>query len=112
MTLKLDHFAGPDSPLRTFDPRWKLAALVPAAFLIAALRTLPTALAGLAAAVLLVVISRMSFRWYLGRLGNLGLFLLVFVVLLPFLLQGPGPAWDLGPLCFSLFGLVVALVLC
>jgi len=112
MTLALDHLAGTRSPLRRLDPRWKLAALVAAAFAVAALRTLPAALAALAGAVLLVAVSRLPLRWYLGRLGSLGLLLLLFVVLLPFLLDGPGPAWDVGPLRFSLHGLAVALVLC
>jgi len=112
MTLAFDHLAGIDSPLRRLDPRWKLAALVPAAAAVAFLRTLPVTVLALAGAFLLVALARLPPRWYLGRLGALSLFLLLFVVLLPFLLDGPGPAWDLGPVRFSLHGLTVALVLC
>jgi cobalt/nickel transport system permease protein len=112
MTLAFDHLASLDSPLRRLDPRWKLAALVLGAGVVAALRTLPAAVLALAGAVLLVAVSRLPWRWYLGRLGALGLFLLLFVVLLPFLLDGPGPAWDLGPVRFSVHGLMVALLLC
>jgi cobalt/nickel transport system permease protein len=112
MTLAFDHLAGLDSPLRRLDPRWKLAALVPAAGAVAVLRTLPAAVLALAGAGVLVVLGRLPLRWYLGRLGGLSLFLLLFVVLLPFLLDGPGPTWDLGPVRFSLHGLAVALVLC
>jgi len=112
MTLALDHLAPTDSPLRRLDPRWKLAAFIPAVFAIAALRTLPTPLAALAGTVVLVRISCLPLRWYASRLGNIGLMLLLFVVLLPFLLDGPGPRWDLGPLRFSVYGLTAALVLC
>jgi cobalt/nickel transport system permease protein len=111
MTLALEHLAGTQSRLTRFDPRWKLAALVPAAFLMAALRTLPVALAGLAAAMLLVFLSGLPLRWYLRRLGSLGVFLLLCVLLLPFVLEGPGQVWHLGLLHFSLHGLTVALVL-
>jgi cobalt/nickel transport system permease protein len=111
MTLALEHLAGTESRLTRFDPRWKLAALIPAAFLMAPLRTLPVAFTGLALAVLLVVLSGLPLRWYLRRLGNLGLFLLVCLLLLPFALDGPGPTWRLGPLQFSWHGLIVAMVL-
>jgi cobalt/nickel transport system permease protein len=112
MTLVFDHLADTRSPLRHLDPRWKLAALMPAAFAVAALRTVPAALAALAGAIVLVVVSRLPLRWYLSRLGSLGGLLLLFVVLLPFFLDGSGPAWELGPLRFSVHGLVVAVVLC
>jgi cobalt/nickel transport system permease protein len=112
MTLAFYPPAAPESPLRRLDPRWKLAALVPAACAVAALRTLPAALLALAGAVVLVLIGRLQGHWYLGRLGALALALLLFVALLPILLEGPGPAWDLGPVRFSLHGLAVALVLC
>lgn len=112
MTLALEHFPSPDSVLRRRDPRWKLAALVPAAVAVACLRTLPPAALALAFALLLAVIARLPRRWLLVRLGTVALFLSVFVVALPFLLAGE-PAWDLGPVSFSLRGLAVGLtILC
>jgi cobalt/nickel transport system permease protein len=112
MTLALEPLAPIDSPLRQWDPRWKLAALVPAAFLVAALHSLPAALAALAGAFFLVLVSRLPLAWYVRRLGGLGVVLLLFVLLLPFVVDGPGPAWDLGPLRFSLYGLTAAVVIC
>ena len=112
MTLALQPLAAIDSPLWQLDPRWKLAALVPAAFIVAAFRTLPAVLAALAGALVLVSVSRLPLAWCLRRLGAMALFLLLFVCLLPFILEGPGPAWDLGPLRFSLHGLIVAVVVC
>src|SRR5207249_10475627 len=58
-----------------------------------------------------VPVGRLPMRWYLARLGTLAAFLVLFVALLPFLLDG-GPGWDLGPVRFSLRGLTVALLLC
>lgn len=112
MTLAIAPLAPLDSPLRHLDPRWKLAALVPAAFLVAALQSPPAVLAALAGAFFLVLVSRLPLAWYLRRLSGLGLILLLFVLLLPFLLEGPGPAWEVGPLHFHLRGLAVALVVC
>jgi cobalt/nickel transport system permease protein len=111
VTLAFDHLTAPDSPLRRLDPRWKLAAVVPAAVAVAALRTLPAALLALAGAATLVAVGRLPRRWVLGRLAALSVFLLFVLALLPFLVDGAGPGWDLGPLHFSLYGLTVALVL-
>jgi cobalt/nickel transport system permease protein len=112
MTLALEPLAPIDSPLRRLDPRWKLAGLVPAAFMVAALHSAPAILAALAGAFFLVLLSRLPPAWYLRRLSGLSLLLLLFVLLLPFLLDGPGPAWDLGALRFGLYGLSVALLIC
>jgi cobalt/nickel transport system permease protein len=112
MTLALQPLTTFDSPLRRLDPRWKIAALVPAAFMVAALRTLPAVLAALAGAGFLLIAGRLPLAWCLRRLGGVAVLLLLFVCLLPFILQGPGPVWDLGPLRFSLHGLIVALVIC
>ncbi len=112
MTLAIEPLAPVDSPLRHLDPRWKLAALVPAAFLVAAFQSPPAVLMALGGAFFLVLLSRMPLAWYLRRLGGLALVLLLFVLLLPFILDGPGPAWSVGPLRFSLHGLTVALVIC
>src|SRR5208283_1393769 len=50
--------------------------------------------------------------WYVGSLGALATFLLLFVVLLPFVVDGPGPVWNIGPLHLSVYGLTVAVALC
>jgi cobalt/nickel transport system permease protein len=111
MTLALAPLGGTGSPLCHFDQRWKLAAALPAVAAFAVLRTLPAAFLALIAAVLLLLLARLSWRHVLHRLGGLALFMLLFVALLPLVLDGSGPAWELGPMRLSLHGLTVALVL-
>ncbi len=112
MTLRLAPPPVADSPLRRFDPRWKLAALALAALVAALLRTLPAAAVALASALLLAWLGRVSRRWLLARLGALAGALVLFALPLPLLVRGD-PAWAWGPVQFSLegarLGLLVAL---
>jgi cobalt/nickel transport system permease protein len=101
-----------DSPVHRLDPRWKLAGLVLAAILISMLGSLPAATAALVAAWVLAGLSRMPLGWYLSRLTALAAVLLFFVVLLPFILPGDGPTFEVGPVQASWYGLQVALVIC
>jgi cobalt/nickel transport system permease protein len=109
VTLPLEHLEIAASPLGTWDPRWKLAALAPAAFVVAVLQTLPCALVAFAAALGLVILGRLPPRWYLVRIGTLALFLCLFVVWLPFV--GGGATWTVGPLTLSAAGLEMAAVI-
>jgi cobalt/nickel transport system permease protein len=109
MTIGFDPLPCPDSPLRRLDPRWKLAGLLLCTALIAAVRTLPPAGVGLLGALILAVVARLPWRWYLGRLAAVGLFVALFTVPLPFLLSGPGPVWSVGPVEVSWHGLRAAL---
>lgn len=109
MTLTFDHLGELESWLGRRDPRWKLAALLVAAVVVAAARTLPAALAALAAGLLLAELGRVPRRWFWSRLGTVALFLLPFA-LLP-LLPGSGPSWTLGPMRLSPTGLALALLL-
>jgi len=111
VTLALTQPSIADSPLSRWDPRWKLAALAPAAVLAALLRTLPAALVVLLVALLLTWVARLPLRWYLVRIGVVVLFLMLFVAWLPFL-PSTGPAWNVGPIRLSQDGLLhAALVL-
>jgi len=101
----------PDSWLRQFDPRWKLAAFVIGIVAVALLQTIGPALTALAGALLLATVGRLPRRWLLSRLGLLVLALLPFVLVLPFLPHAPGPAWQMGPATLSLHGLGTALLL-
>jgi cobalt/nickel transport system permease protein len=112
MTVALVPLPAPESPLGRLDPRWKLAGLVLAALAGAALQTLGAAAAAFAGAAGLAVFARLPWRWYLSRLALVAALLLLFVVLLPLLLQDDGPALELGPVRLSWHGLRVALVLC
>lgn len=109
MTLTLAQPKTTPSPLSRWDPRWKLAALLPAAVVVALLRTLPAAAAALLLAWSLVLLGRVPLRWYLLRTGILVLFLLLFVAWLPFL-PAPGPGWQIGAVPVSAAGLYLAVM--
>jgi len=111
MTLDLRHFPIFESFLGRLDPRWKLATFVLASLAIAVLQTLPATALALAGAWLLVLSGRLPLRWYLSRLGAVALFMIWFVLLLPFLLPDSKPGLDIGPLHIA-HGLAVAIVLC
>jgi cobalt/nickel transport system permease protein len=111
MTLRFSPPPCADSPLGRLDPRWRLAALAPAALAVAALRSPLAALLALAGALVLAGFARVPPRWFLGRLAPVGLFLALFALPLPFLLGGEGPGWRWGPVAVSEHGLLVGLVL-
>lgn len=113
MTPAFKHPDVPDSPLARWDGRWKLAALVPAAFGVAALSHLAPAAAALALGVLLLAASGLPAKWVRGRLVLFALPALPFLVVLPFTVGPAGPGWDVGPVRVSERGLVVGgVVLC
>jgi cobalt/nickel transport system permease protein len=97
-----------DSPLGRLDPRWRLAALLAAALGIAGLHTLPGTSLALVGAWSLALFARLPPRWYFERTSAVILVLLLFVVPLPFLLDGPGPTWHWGVVHVSAYGLTAA----
>src|SRR5579862_9662246 len=99
------------APLSEIDPRWKLAALVPAGAVVGALQTLGPACVAFAGAVVIAALARIPLRWYVARMGILAISLGVFLVLLPLTAHSEGASWLMGPLQLSLRGLVVASVL-
>ena len=111
MTLPVAFPVRLDAPLSRIDPRWKLAALVPAGAVAGALLTPGAALAALAGAAVMVGLARLPPRWYAVRVGSLLLLLALFLVLLPFIDHGAEERWELGPLSLSPRGLTLALVL-
>src|SRR5262249_34160570 len=64
-----------------------------------------------AGAVVLVLLARVPFRWYLTRMGFVALFLGVFLIGLPFMPDPHGTMIAVGPLVLSQRGLEWALVL-
>jgi cobalt/nickel transport system permease protein len=96
MTLAFSLPPRTDAPLAHVDPRWRLAGLLVLAGVAAALMSLPAAAGGLAIALILAALARLPPRWCLDRLGAAALFLLLFTLPLPFLLDGPGPVWQWG----------------
>jgi cobalt/nickel transport system permease protein len=103
------HSDVPDSPLARWDARWKLIALVIAAFGIATLDHLAPSVVALAGVFLLLTLARLPGRWVRGRLGLFGFAALPFLVVLPFTLDPAGPGWDLGQVHISEHGIVAGL---
>ncbi|HSQ54983.1 MAG TPA: hypothetical protein VLM40_04485, partial [Gemmata sp.] len=95
------HSEVPDSPLKEWDARWKLAALAILAFGIAALNSLSASAIALTLGFLLLSLARFPRQWIRDRLAIFALGALPFLLVLPITLQTDGPGWDLGPLRIS-----------
>jgi cobalt/nickel transport system permease protein len=105
MTLAFDIPAAPASALTVWDPRWKLAALMPAALLLALVQTPLPAASAFAGSLALVQLARLSWPWLARRLTWTALFLALFLIWLPFLPDPAGEVIDLDWLRLSLTGL-------
>ena len=110
MQADLIEFSRGDSPLHRMDARWRLVGIALACIAVVSLQTVPAAGLALLAALAWLAASRLPWRWYLLRLTGVGLFLGLFLVLLPFTLPGDGA--ELGPLHFSWHGLHLAGLIC
>jgi cobalt/nickel transport system permease protein len=93
------------------DPRWKLAAVAIAVCAALSLHTLSAALLALFAAVALAAAARLPPRWFAARAGAALVAVALFALPLPLLVDGPGSAWQWGPLRFSVHGAEVGLLL-
>jgi cobalt/nickel transport system permease protein len=111
MTLAFSVPTPTQSHLSRCDPRWKLAALLFAAVVVATLRVPRVAAAALLGSLLLALLARLPPRWFASRLAALGLFLALFTLPLPWLLADDGPGWTCGPLRLSRHGVETALLL-
>jgi cobalt/nickel transport system permease protein len=111
MSLTPEHLAPPDSPIARFDPRWKLAALLPAIGATAFVRSLPVVAVAFAGSLLLAWLARLPRRWLAGRLLVLAVALLPFLLVLPFVVDRGGPAWEWQGLRVSTAGVTAAAVL-
>jgi cobalt/nickel transport system permease protein len=111
MTSTPQLVAAPESVLRGFDSRWKLAALGLAAIATTLVQTLGPAAAALIGALALAVLGRLPPRWCLVRLGGAALVVAPFLLMLPLLHRDDGPALSLGPLAISMQGFIAAVLL-
>src|SRR5947208_413341 len=111
MTLALDLPPCQPSFVQRMDPRWKLAGLVLAAVTFAIFRTIGPALIALAGAVAIVAFARLSWSWYLRRLGVAMTMYALFLVWLPLFPQEGHDTFALGPITISLTDLRRLLVL-
>jgi cobalt/nickel transport system permease protein len=110
MTLPARDPTTPDSPLARWDPRWKLAAVLLAAFAVVSLQHPGPAAVAAAAALALAFLGRVPLSVIAGRAGLLLLATLPLVVFVP-LTQGAGsPGWSVGSLHVSQPGLIAAAV--
>jgi cobalt/nickel transport system permease protein len=116
MTSFLTPLSCPDSALRRFDPRWKLAALFIALMTTACLQTLPAAAVALVGATILAALARVPPRAAFERLKILLPALVLFTVFLPFVATTQSssqagtwePEW--GPIHFSSTGFRLAIL--
>jgi len=95
--ISLDEYAHLDSPLHRWEPRYKLIGLVTLVFAFSFVQDLRLLPAMLAVTFALYAISRLPFSYLLTRLRTPGFFLLLVVILLPFL-SGSTVILRLGPL--------------
>src|SRR5207245_4382469 len=109
MTLKGYLFSGHGAWVDKLAPRWKLAALVPAALAIAFLRHWPAAGGAFIGSMRLAALARLPLRWYLARVGAALIVVAPLAILLPFLHTDGGQRWEIGPLRLSMQGLLVGL---
>lgn len=106
MTLAFDLPTGPPSLVQRFDPRWKLAGLLPMALAFALIRTWGPAIAALVGSILLVAAARLPWRWYARRLGVAMTMFVLFFIWLPFVVEDQHATLDVGGWTISLTGLI------
>jgi cobalt/nickel transport system permease protein len=98
-----------DSLWHQMDARWKLVAVILALFMLPWLNSLPMALTAFLSSLLLLASAQIPFTWWRDRLLAVGLFLLLFVVVLPFTVGQL--TWEWAGIGISQRGLVLALVI-
>lgn len=97
MSLTLDHYAHMDSPIHRWDPRFKLIGFLALIFAFSFVRELHLLPAMLLVTVCTYVASGLPGSFILGRLRYPSLFLLVVVLILPFV-SGDTVLFGIGPL--------------
>jgi len=98
-------FADGASVMHRLDPRGKIVVAALFAILAATAETLPTALAGLALAVVFLALARLPFGKLVVRLLAVNSFIFFLWLILPFTYPGD-PLWRFGPLAASRQGLL------
>lgn len=96
MTLAFSPLPNPHSPLRAFDPRWKLVSFTLLLIVTALLRTYWPTLTAFVLGISLFLYGRIPARWVLIRLFALLLLLSPFLITLPFVMadaESPNASW-------------------
>src|SRR5258708_5524106 len=82
-----------DSLWHQMDARWKLVAVFIALLILPWLNTLSCAFMAFLVSLLLLATAQIPFSWWRDRLVAVGLFLLLFVLVLPFTIGQPTWVW-------------------
>jgi cobalt/nickel transport system permease protein len=93
----IDEYSGLSSPLHCWEPRCKLIGFIVLIFAFSFVRNLSMLLAMVAVTAAIYLISRLPVSFILGRLRYPSLFLLVVVLVLPFV-SGQTIVMSLGPI--------------
>ncbi len=85
---EIDRYSSLDSPIHRLDPRVKIVAFLSLIFSVALLSSLKLALVGLSASLIFLLASRLPFRFVLSHLRWVLLFIIPFLAIMPFTVQG------------------------
>ncbi|HIE17020.1 MAG TPA: cobalt ECF transporter T component CbiQ [Dehalococcoidia bacterium] len=110
MKLEQDKYASLDSPLHRWEPRCKFVGLVALIFAFSFVRELSMLPAMMTVTAAIYAISRLPVSFWLTRLRYPSFFLLVVVLLLPFL-SGQTVILSLGPLGLRQEGLISVMLI-
>ena len=110
MKLEFDECAHLDSPLHRWDPRCKFISLMVLIFAFSFIRDLRMLPAMVAVTCVIFIISRLPVSFMLTRLRYPSFFLLVLVLVLPFI-SGHTAVMSLGPLVIRQEGLISVLLI-
>jgi cobalt/nickel transport system permease protein len=106
----IDEYSGLDSPLHRWEPRCKLIGFVILIFAFSFVQSLSILLAMVMVTVAIYLVSRLPVSFVLRRLRYPSIFLLVVVLVLPFV-SGQTILWSLGPLDLRQEGLMAVLLI-
>ena len=85
---EIDRYASLDSPMHRFDPRAKIISFLFLIFSIVLLQELKLAFIGLLASILFLFASKLPFRFVLQHIKWVSLFIVPFLVIMPFTVKG------------------------
>lgn len=88
MALDIDRYSHVDSPIKTWDPRFKVFALFALIISIAVLKTIPMAGVALLVAVIIIGVSALPLHFISHGLSFILVFLVPFFVIMPFSYPG------------------------
>ena len=106
MSALQEPFSEGSSLVHRLDPRGKMVVAALFAILVAVSKTLPAILAGLALALVWLVLARLPWKQVLAKLLAVNSFIFFLWLVLPFSYPGD-PVWGLGPLVVTRQGLIL-----